>query len=67
MKTFPLPLKIICKGFSEKKISRLADDIGDYFDELELYNDILYAIRPLSERDYNKAWKVFDRYGVKVI
>lgn len=67
MKSFPLPLKIICKGFSEKKIYQLVDDIYIYFDTVEIYNDILYAIKPLSDRHYHKAWKVLDRYGVKVI
>lgn len=70
MKSFPVPLIVDCSFLGESLIRELRYRLEKHFKDVERFNnssDTLWCIKPLSERDYHRAWKVLDRYGVKVI
>ena len=63
---FPIPLKVICRGFSKQRICKLADELVKHFDLVEHWGDDEITVHdPISEYDYGRAWRIIDRYGAK--
>ena len=68
MKKFqPPPLKIICAGFSADKVYELADRLRNYFFDVDIYGDTIYANKPRDYAHYALGWLLLDECGVKVI
>lgn len=65
-KKLPLPLSIDCGGLSKKHFKMLVEQLQFYFDEVEVWSDVIMASKPRSMGRYGEAWRVFDRYSVKV-
>jgi len=62
-----LPLKIDCDGLSSKLIADLADRLRLHFVDVDVIGETIYAAKPLNSSHYEKAWQIFDRFGVKVV
>ena len=65
-KHFPLPLNIDCSSVSQKRIQKLADILPVYFSKVEVWDDEITAGKPKSPHHYEDAWRMLDRYEVKV-
>ena len=61
------PLKIDCDGLSQKLIFDLADRLRLHFVDVDVFGDTIFASKPISHYGYEKAWKILDTFGVKVI
>ena len=59
-----LPLKIDCDGLSSKLI---ADRLRLHFVDVDVIGETIYAAKPLGSLHYEKAWRILDAFGVKVI
>ena len=63
---FPIPLKVICKGFSRQRACELANKLVEHFDTVEYWGDDEITARdPVSMENYGRAWRIIDRYGAK--
>ena len=65
-RTFPLPLQIDCEGLSKKLIAELADRLSMHFENVSVIGTDIEAGNPISPEHYFAAWKIFDKFGVKV-
>lgn len=65
-KELPIPLSINCKGLSPRRIQKLVDILPVYFSKVEVWDDEITAGKPKSLRHYEDAWRMLDRYEVKV-
>ena len=65
-KKFPLPLTVNCKGLSRKLIADLADRLSMLFEDVSIEGDDIIAHKPLGMNRYEHAWRLFDKFGVKV-
>ena len=61
------PLKIDCDGLSSKLIADLADRLRLHFVDVDVIGETIYAAKPLGSLHYEKAWRILDAFGVKVI
>lgn len=61
-----LPLKIDCDGLSQKLIVDLADRLRLHFVDVDVFGETIYAANPLGKNHYDAAWRILDRFGVKV-
>ena len=66
-KKFPLPLTICCDGLSKKLIADLADRLAMCFETVKIEGDDIVAEKPLGFSQYDTAWQIIDRFGVKVV
>lgn len=62
---FPLPLTIDCDGLSQKLIADLADRLAMHFEDVKAFDDEIEAYKPLSMANYDAAWNIIDKFGVK--
>ena len=67
VKNFPLPLKIDCQFLGDSLIAELKYLLSSHFARVEQLTDTLWAIKPRDAWHYGRAWRILDRYGVKVI
>lgn len=67
-KQFPTPLYIFCDGLSRKLAAQLADLLCEHFELVEFDDNNLTIIahKPLNNRHYDLAWRLLDKYCVKV-
>ena len=66
MKFVQPPLKIDCDGLSQKLVFDLADRLRLHFVDVEVFGNEISASKPLSHYHYDEAWRILDKFGVKV-
>ena len=66
MKFVQPPLKIDCDGLSQKLIFDLADRLRLHFVDVDVFGDEISASKPLNHYHYDMAWRILDKFGVKV-
>ena len=60
------PLRVDCDGLSRKLIAELAYQLTPFFTVTELVDKIIYCHKPRSSWHYNIAWRILDKFAVKV-
>ena len=65
-KKFSLPLNLDCSGLSSKLTVELADELREYFNFVDVYDDEIEA-DGLNDDFRPDVEEIIKRYGVKVI
>lgn len=65
-KSFPRPLKIICKDFGLIDTANLVNALNLHFERVDVFIDEILAANPRSMWHYASAWRELDRLNVKV-
>ena len=65
-KSFPRPLKILCKDFGLISTANLLNMLSLHFERVELFVDEILAHSPRNTEHYAIAWRELDRLNVKV-
>lgn len=66
-KSFPRPLKIICKDFGLIATANLLNMLSLHFERVELFADEILAHSPRNMEHYASAWRELDRLNVKIV
>lgn len=62
----PTPLTIDCSGLCPKRAQLLHERMKRCFAKVEVWGDEITAGKPKSPHHYEDAWRMLDRYEVKV-
>lgn len=62
------PLKVYCNGLRLFQIYNLFNELSLHFREVKIWGeDEIFAETPHDDFHYGKAWRVLDKFKVKVV
>ena len=64
-KSFPTPLKIICKDLGLIDTANLINALNLHFERVEVFADEILAHNPHNMEHYASAWRLLDRFNVR--